>query len=183
MTSEMAHFRPRFALALVLALALLSPGASAAAQEVNAPPGNAGIDQYLETVPSSEGETPSGGVKTPQTGDQGPVLTPRQRRALAAQGPDGVAAATLAERYGVERSARGTGASTASGATVGRQVAPDDRGGGDVGPAESRSTLEAVAESLSPSGSAGGMGPALPVLLLITAALGVMGVVLRRRAS
>src|SRR4051812_1249568 len=57
-----AHMRTRAtrvaATAGALVLLLVTP---AAAQRSEAPPGNAGVDQYLESVPSSGGDRPSKG--------------------------------------------------------------------------------------------------------------------------
>jgi hypothetical protein len=74
--------------AVVLALALplaVASGAVARRQPVTlAPPGNSGVSQYLEVVPTDGGSKP-----TSTSGAAGGALNPRQRRGLDALGTAG----------------------------------------------------------------------------------------------
>lgn len=61
---------------LTLLLALALAAVPAGAEETNAPPGNSGLSQYLEVVPSARGNTPStrkqsDGVSRPQLASEG----------------------------------------------------------------------------------------------------------------
>ena len=106
----------RVAIALALLLAL---PASAEASKTIAPPGNSGVGQYVETVPTAGGGRPTstvhpgggavghpggpGGTSSGGGAGGGSAITPSTQHALAAQGPAGVAAAALAEATAPQR--------------------------------------------------------------------------------
>lgn len=74
-----------YLVSLVVLLSGLAPAAAAAAPQTSAPPGNAAIDEYLETVPDAGGDArprPPGAHGTA-------ALTPAQRARLRAQGREG----------------------------------------------------------------------------------------------
>ena len=147
-------------LACAVALLLASPAAAQSGQI--APPGNSGVDEYLETVPTPEGNRPSRGDDGDGGGTaRGPALSREARRRLEDSGPDGKRAAALAEataprpaRSGrsaeLEKAGEGKGA---VGAVVDRVVGADDDG----------------------------MGAWLPILLGVTLAGAVAIAVIRRR--
>src|SRR3954469_24038256 len=70
----------------ILAILALSPPASVLAQgaKTNARPGNSAIDEYLESVPSADGNTPTGSV----VGAKPRRLAGAAGGALRAAGPD-----------------------------------------------------------------------------------------------
>ena len=172
---------------LVAVLVLVSCGAVSPAvthaQSGNAPPGNSGVDEYVEGVPSTSGDRPtapdSGSTQPPTgssqaakggTGRPAPPLTPSKRAALLEEGDDGAAAAKAiqATRKGDGRAA----GSTASGSPEGPSGAAGETG--DSG-------LSTVWGALS--GSSGeGVGAFFPLVLIVTILLGI-GVVARRRRS
>ncbi|MGA8718358.1 MAG: hypothetical protein WB557_10160, partial [Solirubrobacteraceae bacterium] len=94
---------------LALAILLATPAWAQARVHAIAPPGNSGVSQYLETVPTAGGNQPTntvhpraGGVgaggsggpgSTGGNGGSGAVvhIAPSTQRALAEKGPDGVA--------------------------------------------------------------------------------------------
>jgi hypothetical protein len=140
---------------VVACLAL--PAQAAAKTRYLTPPGNSGITQYTEVVPSSGGSTPSGGVpNSPAT-----HLPPAAARALAGPGAARkelskfVAATGQPARSGRHSVASGSNPSGSSGAT-------------------------SVLRSLS--GHGGGMGLVLP-LALVAALLGVVALGWRRRSG
>ena len=148
---------------LACALALLVAGPAAAQRDQIAPPGNSGVDEYLETVPTAEGNRPSRSAAERRERGGGGALSREARRGLEAQGPDGRRAAALAEATAPRRPSReGAGASG---------LADAGDGQGAVG-----SVLERVAGA-----DDGGMGAALPILLVLTLAGGIAGLLLRRR--
>jgi hypothetical protein len=158
------------ALAILAGVVLVGASAGRAlAQEdqVVAPPGNSGIQEYLEIVPAAGGDRPAGG------GGQAARtrLDAKTAKALRRLGPDGRAAAALAAA-GAPGDARGAGGAQALGSSApSGSVATDD--GGRAG---------AVVSALA---GGGGMGLAFPLLLLGTfaAALGLLAIrrVTRRR--
>jgi hypothetical protein len=158
----------RIVLALLSALALALP-AAAAAQTQNAPPGNSGVDEYLETVPSA------GGNRPPHRGEHKPsgsTLSPAARKALESQGKDGQRVAAIVEATDP------TSPSHKKTAT-GDDVAPTPRSADLQGSGDS--ALHAV---LSAAGGAdSGMGFVFPLLIAGTLALVAVSVLLRRRAS
>src|SRR3954451_20573750 len=76
--------RRMLATLVVLAFAAPAP-ALAQSAKTNAPPGNSAIDEYLESVPSADGNTPTGSV----VGAKPRRLAGAAGRALRAAGPDG----------------------------------------------------------------------------------------------
>ncbi len=160
---------------LLCTLALLAAGPPAAvAQSQIAPPGNAGVDEYLETVPGGGGNERID--RNRRGGDAG--LPPRARKRLEALGEDGAAAAALADA-----ASAGGGSGDAKRAPGGDGTGANTPMGPDLERAgEGQSGVAAVlGEAVSADGD--GMGAALPALLIVTL-LGAVGlVVLRRRAA
>lgn len=163
---------------VLTALAIAVP----AAQAQNAPPGNSGIDEYVEAVPSTSGSKPTNQA----SGKDGKVLTSTQQKALEAQGPDGAAAAALAQRFGTpgtgkahEQQSAGTkkddGADKSTGGATGDD-SNDSRGPGGSG----SSVASSLSKAVLPGSDSGGLGPALPIILVAITAAGVGVVVLRR---
>ncbi len=133
--------------------------------QTNAPPGNSAIDEYLESVPSAGGNTPTAAIVR----DRSQTLGGRGGRSLRASGADGrrvaqIVAAT-APRKAIEA------------ANGGRAAAPS------ADTAKGRSPLGSVADAvLTGSGGGAGMGAAFPVLLIVLAA-GTLVLGLRRRRA
>ena len=181
----------RIAIALVIAVA--APSSAEARVHTIAPPGNSGVGQSVETVPTAGGGQPTnrvhptgGAVGRPggpggTNGNGGAggsgAVTASTQHALAAQGPTGAAAAALAEATAPQTSrspshARGTGPVSAVSAVSAVST------GGESSPATS------VFKALSGSTSGGGVGPLLPALLIasVLAAAG-LALIRRRRTS
>jgi hypothetical protein len=155
------------ALTALVALVLLVAPPAATAQEplTNAPPGNSAIDEYLETVPGATGDqrprqpgSTGGGAGSR---DGGTILTAAQRAELERLGPDGKALADAVE------------------ATAPPREKP--RATIDPGSVEGRSPIGAVFEAVTGQ-DGGGMGAALPIIL-VGSLLGVIALVLLRRRS
>jgi hypothetical protein len=138
------------------ALVAVGAPASATAAKVIAPPGNSGVGQYVEVVPTAGGGVPVGTAKP----GKGPVLPGATERRLAASGAEGRALAAFAQSTGTP-----TGSHRPS-------------------PAKQPTGLKlsglypAVREA--PHGPGGGLGLGLP-LALGAAALAAAAVVVGRR--
>src|SRR4051794_3128072 len=118
-------------LIVAIALALLLPVPAALAQSSNAPPGNSGIDQYLESVPSSSGDRPSTGGGEDKQGSSLPPRTSARLRALGKDGEavDRLSATTRAKAKRRKLVAEGTGAAgRAPLPSVGRAISGSDGG-------------------------------------------------------
>jgi hypothetical protein len=180
---NVSPFVRRIAIALVLALG--APASAQARVHTIAPPGNSGVGQYLETVPTAGGAQPSNtvhpvvgavGGSGPRPGSGGPsgtggspaggTISPSTQRALAKRGPTGAAAAALAQATAPPRPRHA------------EQGAVSAVSGGGSSPAAS------VLKTLTGSSSGSGLGPLLPSLLIVSV-LGAAGLALlrRRRAS
>lgn len=140
---------------VAILLGVLMLAAPAGAQQNNAPPGNSGVDEYLETVPGASGNRP-----TTRDSDGSP-LPAGARAKLQRQGSDGDAAAQLAERGGAD-SKRSVPQSLSD---------PTDN--------------EGIIASLgrATTGSDDGMGIWLPILLILSAAGALAAVLWRRRRA
>jgi hypothetical protein len=149
---------------LTVSLVLFALPGSAVAQQTNAPPGNAGIDEYVEIVPEATGGKSLRAPSGRPTGS----LSAGERRELEALGEDGKALAEVIE-------ATGPSTSTSSEA---RRPAPSAAAGAERGQAPVTAVVEAVA-----GGGSGGMGLLLPIILGSTLALMAAAAVARRRSA
>jgi hypothetical protein len=154
----------------VLLLAGFAPAASA--QTTNAPPGNSGVDQYLETVPEASGN------RAPGKRDSSP-LSARTEAQLKQAGAQGEAVSKLVATTGTTGGRRsGSGSKSGDKAKAGK--------GNSASPRRSTSRPSTsvpgtvAAPTLGGSGS-GGMGILLPVLLVLSTAAAVAVAVFRRR--
>jgi hypothetical protein len=160
---------------LLIAVSLLLP-AGASAHTVVAPPGNSGVSQYLEVVPSANGGRPSGPIASGATGQR--TLSPATERAFARQGAVGRSAAALANAtapIGGQAIAEPGGHSTAHGSLGVGAAAPSAASAGGESPASS------LAKALSGSAGGGGLGLWLPVILAGCAVGGGVLALIRRR--
>jgi hypothetical protein len=150
--------------AVLACLGALMP-AAAAGQGTVAPPGNSGIDEYLETVPAA------GGNHKPGSGHG--ALSPAARKALDALGANGRAAAAASEATAPEQAKGGSGQGAHATPLPDSEVKVREPSG---------SPFAALGRALSGSNDQGGLGAWLPILLALTAA-GFLGAVLVRRRS
>jgi hypothetical protein len=153
--------------ALASCAACLALAAPAAAQSDRiAPPGNAGVDEYLETIPGADGNRPS--ARRP---DETPALSGSARWRLEALGDDGRAAAALADATAPPRPGAGRPATGGSGRPPGAGLERAGDGSGAV---------SAVVDRAFGTDD-GGMGAALPLLLAASLAGAVALALARRR--
>lgn len=148
---------------LVVVALLVIPGTATA----QGPGGNAGVDEYTETVPAGGGSNPSsdpGGGGSGGSGED--ALTPAQVAALEEQGPDGAAAAQLAQSTGPDRASD--------------QRSGDNSGGVSTQPSGESGIVGALGDAAD--GSESGMGVALPIILGV-ALLGALGFLVARRSG
>jgi hypothetical protein len=155
--------------ALIVVVLMALDGSAAARSPVgasNAPPGNSGVDQYLETVPDAGGGRPAGsGGASHQT----PLATTTQR-ALRDLGADGRAVQRLAETTAPAAKPSGP-----------KPNGPPSMPGTHVD--EPRGPVAAVVEHAVANSDSGGLGIALPVLLALTAIGAPVFVLLRHRRA
>ena len=180
------------ALILAAAFALALPADAFASTQYFIPPGNSGGNEYVESVPTAGGSSPTnvlphhGGGGTPSSG----TLSPGTRSSLLNDGTPGKQAAAFAEATGPagptsteagsghshgggHGAATGGGGSGGSGGTGGSSA-----GAGAVAPAGSSPALS-VARSVTGLGGHGGFG--LLPLVLIAVLVGYGAIALRRR--
>jgi hypothetical protein len=157
------------ALTTALALALAAP----AAADTVAPPGNSGVDQYMEVVPSAKGPS------APAT--QQRALSSAVRRKLQRQGADGrrlaqIVNTTAPARPASPKSARANaeGADPAVKHSAADRAAPLPRGD---------SPLASVAKAVGDGSGSGGMGPVLPLLLIVSTTVLAAVALWRRRSA
>lgn len=167
----------RFLTLAIAAIAVAAPSAQAASDHT-APPGNSGVDQYFEAVPSAGGPTRPGG--TPSAGK---ALPKRVQQSLAAQGSDGEAVLRLVQSTAPPGAPKAAGekGSSSSKSTTGSGSSPSTATGNDAAP--SGSVLASTAKAVQLGGERGGMGALLPILLVITAVAASAYVVMRRRSG
>jgi hypothetical protein len=148
-------------LATLVVLALAgSPPALAQTAKTNAPPGNSAIDEYLESVPSAGGNTPTATVVRARP----EALRGAAGRALRASGTDGRRLAQIVAATGPKKALSAAGSANPQ-----------------TPVATGRSPLASIADSvLTGAGGGSGMGAAFPVLLVVLAT-GTLVLGLRRR--
>jgi hypothetical protein len=168
----------RTAIKLTLTLACLvlacAPTSALAKNTTHAPPGNSGVQEYLEVVPGGGGNRPAAKLKRSPH-----ALNGKARGALGSYGRDGRAAANLAEvtsdpagRGGSGSGRSGTkGGKSAGGKNGAASLSAKDSGSGDSGVL---GALKRVATRIGGDG----LGVGLPLLLLVVL---VGGVLLARR--
>ena len=186
-------------LAALAALGLIAPAAAGATPVTLAPPGNSAIGQYLEVVPGDTGATPprsggsiagGGGAAGGHVGGQGGIATPLSAAQRGRLGQLGAGGRTLlAVVDGTAPAAIGAAPSVAA-----RRRSPEGR---TAGLSEARQDSSHVARMLdevrAPSagslllsaadgGGAGGLGPALPAMALVSAAAAGAYAIRRRRS-
>ena len=149
------------------ALSLGAP-AGAGAARVIAPPGNSGVGQYVEVVPTAGGGAPAGSHHDVQ----GQVLPASTLHRLAALGPDGKTVAAFAQ-------STGTPHGSTSPHRRSRSTRPKQPSSAASEPSPPSAGLRE-----SSAGSVGGLGLGLPVALgaITLAAVGV-SMTRRRRTS
>jgi hypothetical protein len=147
-------------LLVVVGLGLTAPLSTA--QETNAPPGNSGVSQYLETIPAADGNRPAG------KGTNSSALPVQTLSRLKAAGRDGQVVAQIV-------------ASSAP-ASKRDQSAPNPSSRPNSASASSARSLPTTLAVPSLTGSAGGgMGILLPALLILTLVGAVVFALSRRR--
>jgi hypothetical protein len=148
-----ASLRRTCALAAALTLVVALP----AAAETIAPPGNSGVDQYFEVVPSAKGNSKPDGKRK--------ALPQKVRSDLADHGETGRQLQRVVETTAPARPKRERKPKPSA-------PAPPPRGDSPLS-----SAVKAFGDS-----SDGGMGLALPLLLIVSTAV-LAAVALRRRRS
>lgn len=155
-----------------LAVLILIPGIAAAQ---HTPPGNSGVDEYSEGVPGSGGEHPSGGNDS-SGGDDGSSLPAPVAADLSDSGADGAALAAAVDATAPDSKKLQEATKAAA-----------EGDGGGTSPVEALDTgtegagLSAI--TAAAGDSEGGMGIALPLLLIAAAVLAVVFVVARARRT
>lgn len=163
---------PRAALLLVL-LAVLAVPARAGAQSgggVNAPPGNSGVDQYLETIPDARGNRFASGERAGRS-----PLSQAAKRALQSFGPTGRAVEQLTDATAVDAAAADAGRmQDHQRGSKGREARPP-------APSGAKPAGEAVVENAVRTSGAGGLGLILPLILGASLAGAAGFLIMRRR--
>ncbi len=167
--------------ALVAALAVAPAQAKNCGSHTVAPPGNSGVNQYVEHVPTACGDKPTsgtqgGGVGGGAGGPGGPGgpgsgsgISGQTASQLAKLGAAGKAAAAFAQATAPSRG-KGSGGQNGNHGSVSGATA----GGSGSSP------ITSLVKALTGSSSGGGLGTFLPILLVATL-IGVTGIALLRR--
>jgi len=165
--------------AFLAAAGLAFPASSLAAS--CAPPGNAGVDQYFETVPGANCNHSSGGGGGHHGGGSLPPGTSTQ---LSKQGAVGNAVKQLVASSGVSSNGNGSG-SAAGGNTTGGGRSKSSRNSVSIPTGNlsgsGRNPLSGLLHPVLTGSSSGGIGVLLPVLLASALALALGVTVVRRR--
>jgi hypothetical protein len=169
---------------LLVALAAAAvPSAATARSTTVAPPGNSAVNQYLENVPTASGSRPAntihvggGGVSGGSGGSGGSsgsggggssAVSAGTQQALSRQGGDGLAAAALA------RATAPAGIHSAS--------QTSSAAGSNPAPGSGPSAVGTLVNALTGGSSEGGLGPILPVILVVSAIGAVLAAIRGRR--
>ena len=163
--------------AAIAAALALSAAAPAAAQTV-APPGNSGVDQYMEVVPSAKGPA--------APGTQQGALSSTTQRKLQSQGADGrrlaqIVSTTAPVRPATTKTPRADrkAAAPKAGAPAVKHAAADRPAPLPRGD----SPLASVAKAIGDGSGSGGMGAVLPLLLIVSTTVLAAVALWRRRSA
>ena len=175
--------RYRTRIVLLALLAIAAPATAVAKTKTVAPPGDSGLNQYLEVVPTAQGPTPPGGGG-PGGGGRS-ALTATQQRQLNALGPGGrtlaaVVEATAPQSLGVPEANRAASPSAgAAGGAGGAGPGVVDAPAAKL-PSVSGSSPASLILGAAVGRGGGGIGLWLPAFMLASLA-GVMALVVVRR--
>jgi hypothetical protein len=156
------------AIGLIVLVSLLLPASVLAKVRTIAPPGNSGVSQYQEDVPTAKGNRPTNTIVPGGThggGSSGGTISTSTLRALDKQGSAGRKAAALAE------------------ATAPGPARPSKSGGANTNGGSGSSPVSSVVKALTGSSSSGGLGPLLPIILIVSLLGAAAIALLRRRAT
>ena len=138
------------AITVALALCAVTP----AAAETIAPPGNAGVDQYLEVVPSAKGPS--------APGTQQRALSSTVQRKLQSQGAEGRKLAQIVRTTAPAQTATTKRSKPAT--TDKRPAASHSASSRPVAVPRGDPPLASVVQAIGDGSGSGGMGPVLPAL-------------------
>jgi len=161
---------PRFVM-ILLCLALVDVP-DAAAQATNAPPGNSGVSQYLESIPAATGN------KTPAKGGGRPVSA-KTERALRASGPSGRALAKALTVAPGPPAAQAASNTKTGGNASNKHAVSKPAQSFESSSQQQPSTPAALAAPLGGDSGPSGSGLLLPIFLVVTA-LAAFGLGARR---
>ncbi len=191
---------PRAALILCASLVcgvaglLLMPAATlaqGAGKGKIAPPGNSGVSQYVEDVPTVKGGKPSSSIVLPPTGTGGPGDGSSsggsgggQSSSSGATGGAVPAPSTATLPAPVTRTLEHNGQTGKSAVALAQATAPVVTKQKPVTPKLPTPPTDAVLRSLEGSAGGGGMGAFLPIFLVATLVLlSAAGILTRRRKT
>jgi hypothetical protein len=161
----------RRATAITAALALCA--AAPAAAETIAPPGNSGVDQYLEVVPSAKGPS--------APGTQQRALSSAVQRKLQSQGAEGRRLAQIVRTTAPAQPA--TSERPKPGSTDKRPAASHSASSRPVAVPRGDPPLASVVHAIGDGSGSGGMGPVLPALLIVSTVVLAALALWRRRSA
>ncbi len=150
--------------------ALVLPAGACAAPGAFIPPSNPSAYQYVEVIPTTSGSLPSSSITAQDSGASKGVS--RTVSTLEAHGPDGARAAALALAGAPPSPARGHRSASrrrpGSGGpgSSGRSEGGGGSGGGGASGGGS-SPVASLARSIIGSGTPGGLGAVLPLVLVV----------------
>ena len=145
----------------VITVALALCAVTPAAAETIAPPGNAGVDQYLEVVPSAKG--------------------PSAQRKLQSQGAEGRKLAQIVRTTAPAQTATTKRSKPAT--TDKRPAASHSASSRPVAVPRGDPPLASVVQAIGDGSGSGGMGPVLPALLIVSTVVLAALALWRRRSA
>ena len=158
------------AVAITVLVMLSLPSAALAAAPTNAPPGNSGVDEYLEAIPNPTGSQPAQHLS--QQGTSAPTLPHSVAQKLNALGPDGRAVAGLVAATAPKQASEQRSAPTSKGQPKGGSVPQETLPSGGA-PAIGKAAADTV-------NGGGGLGLLLPIAIGAILLAGIAARVFRR---
>jgi hypothetical protein len=195
-----------FALAVLAVLALPASAAAHGRPQTIAPPGNSGVQQYEETIPTARGGQPTSSVRRGQLGrptssvhrgQGGPGASVGGAGSGASAGGSGIRSAissstqrALDSRGGGARAAaslnRTTAPSRVHSATTGHRGDNGHARNGsrpDASDSAAASPASSLVHALTGAAASGGLGPILPIILIVALVAGSALAILRRKRT
>jgi hypothetical protein len=164
-------------------LSLIVPAGAGAAVRTIAPPGNSGVSQYQEDVPTAKGNRPSNTITPGTTNGPGPSSGSGSSSGAGSSSSGGSLSSSTLRALDRQGSAGRGAAALAQATAPGQGGASRPTGIGRDSQEPGSSPASSLVKALTGSSNGGGLGALLPIILAVTLVAATALALLRRRRT